>query len=513
MRIFTLAILFSIGLVCFGDELHLRDGTVLKGKLRAAGENVVTFETEGGVLITKTRAEVRAIVFGDTPPPSSGPATLPPKVAEGLKATRWTTFRRFSRFTDKDVGLIYAVQMSANAEKVIFCGYSGTYTMNTDGTGLVQISKRANDGYIGISADGKKIAWSDDKFQIAKSDGTGAIQPIDFYIHTLRMTAGGDRVLVRNADGDLFWVSSDGKSVKKIAAVEDIARFGGRNETKWNSGDTGMSISADGSKIVFRFGQNAFAMNGDGTNIRRLTDFAPEDDLLNRVRISADGSRIAFLRVPNIEKAKLTILNWDGSEKAVFEGRRVWKWGANGRQVALSPDGNTVVLSPGIRFFSADGKTSWDADEWGNDGDSDSNPIFGLDSLSFSSDFKRGVGLAAGRQLVFFEFNPSHHGPSPLLSNMDVKPRAVTAEAPTPVVVSAEVQGFTNQVFVVPMREGWRVEALGLHGNRLKFDGAVYRTENLRVDTKDSGPMTLRFAAFNADGHGMLIDVEGFETR
>jgi hypothetical protein len=492
---------FLFPLICLGDELHLRDGTILKGKLRAADENVITFEAEDGTLLRKSRAEVRAIIL-------DGPQ--PPTVADGLKAVRWTTFRRVTQF--KDMGNLYACQISANGEKIMFCGPSGTFLINSDGSNLVQLSKRGNDGYIGISADAKRVVWYYDKIYAANADGSGAAEIADFYIRGMRLTAAGDRLLVLNLDGDLVWLNTDGSKKQKIAAQADIAKAGGREESGWNNSDVGMGLSADGSRLVFRFGQNAFAMNGDGTGLRRLTDFDPGDDNLNRVRISADGSTIAYLRVPDIEHAQLTILNWDGSRRAVFEGKTVWPWGANGRQLALSPDGRWAALSPGIRLFSTDGKTSFNVDDWGNDGDSDDNPIFGLDRLTFTSDFTRGVGVINGQQIVMFEFNPLTHGPAPLLGKLDVAPRVAPADYQPTVIASAEVKGEAKQIRVVPLRDGWRVDSLGLHGKPLAPDGGAYRTERMRVDEKTApGPMTLRYSAFNAQGHGLIVDVEGFQ--
>lgn len=173
---------------------------------------------------------------------------------------------------------------SADGEKIVFVINSFIYTMNSDGTGLKQITATSS-YYPTWSPDGSKIAFysmaaSLDIF-IINSDGTGLLN------------------LTNNGVAEIF-----------------------------------PSWFPDGTKIAFLKGNEIYTMNTDGTNQVQLTFTG---SIIASFSWSPDGSRIVY---ENNSDSKLYVMNSDGTNSFQLPGAYT-----NGTRASWSPSGEKIVFS------------------------------------------------------------------------------------------------------------------------------------------------------------------------
>ena len=190
--------------------------------------------------------------------------------------------------------------ISGDGSRVVFQhyvdGYYRVFVVNTDGTGLTQVTKdQRHYVHLSISGDGNKIAvasyaggsYSNSNAYVMNSDGTGVTHLLSrpSLSEAPQISDDGSKVAliasVESAYGsvsELFVVNSDGTGLKQLT-----------NNTEY---DHNPSISSDGNKIAFISNTDLFVINSDGTGLTQLTN---TNATISNPSISGDSSKVAFL--------------------------------------------------------------------------------------------------------------------------------------------------------------------------------------------------------------------------
>jgi hypothetical protein len=513
------------------DQLKLRNGAVSSGRFVEGNSNAITFRSDAGVR-DYPRAEVAAILFGGTPIATGQvPAWL--GAGQGLKVTRWMTYRRITHFKYPDnPQTINNAKISGNGSKIVYSTYDGTYVINPDGTGLTKVGPIRNDGYIDISQDGTKIAWFDNNgIFVASSDGSRKVKmPGGFSVESIRLTAKADRLFVLSRERGIMVLPADGSDLRVICKTEDAAKAVGAdvNGNHWRGGDSGIDISDDGSVVVAHFLWNAVVMNGDGSGLKKLTQFRGYDDsnYLYRVRVSGNGQRIICdnnVKLDGVQQTTLTVYDRAGSRLNEYRGPLCD--GADWIQV--SQDGSKFLASWGVRLFDSEGDSRFDVGLVGGHGDG-RNPLYRATHATFTSDMKRIVAVTEAEgafQLVAVELNPVEQVDGLALNDMSVSPRFLTTDGTTNATVTARVKGedLSTAEYLwmragMELKRGIGFEWLyddGSNGDETAKDG-VASSANARLVQSlkvEPGPFTVRFSAVTKAGSALVVDLEGMEAR
>jgi chitinase len=255
------------------------------------------------------------------------------------------------------VTLLCVTPLWADNSKILFSSARGNsgggdiYSMNPDGTGLLNLSNSASyqDVWPTVKPDGTKIVYvrTGGILGIMNADGTGQTTLIsslaptlpdydptgqkivfsgstgDYDLYVMNADGTGQTRLVANQYGDYYpRYSPDGSKISfytfsGTGPVPDIyvVNANGTGQVKLTSTgkDTYADWSPDSTQLVFqstRDGNNEiYVMNADGTNQTRLTNNAATDAY---PVFSPDGTKIAFVsnRDGNNE---IYVMNADGS--------------------------------------------------------------------------------------------------------------------------------------------------------------------------------------------------------
>ncbi len=474
---------------------------------------------------------------GVNPGGGGGGLNPPPglTVGAGFRIARWMTFRRITNWQGPEAKNITNCRLSKDGSKIAFSTYAGSFVINSDGTNLVRLSDKynANPGLIDISADGRQVVWYDVNergLYVGNSDGSDkAKMPVSGFVSSLRLTAKGDRlfVLVPEAGG-IFSMPSDGSDLKRIMTTSTVCKLLGieENGNHWRGWPSGIDISDDGSRVVFHLLWDAFAMNGDGSGLRRLTQYlTPEDRGMDYIKISGDGKRFAMHHQADTdEKRTVTISDWDGANTTVHAGN----FTMDGAWMQLNTDGSKVALSWGLRVFDGMGKGRLEASEWGSYG---GQPTYRARLASISGDGRR-ISFTVddnGHQLVVADINPASLAGFPTFADIGLAPRFIMTDGTNEALATTKVTDPALQyVGITGLRDGFRfpewslrpVGALndqGASGDKKAGDG-IFTTAGVRLfkpTPKDAppGPITIRFFAWNKQNNALFVDLEGFEAR
>lgn len=202
-------------------------------------------------------------------------------------------------------------------------GRTNIYTMNPDGSSVLQLTKNAGSNYgENWSPDGSKIVFNSDR-------------------------DGGQEIYVMNADGT-----------------------GQTRLTNITGGSLSMPTwSPDGSKIAFNFWpggfQHIYVMNADGSSIKDLTG-----DISNSHSLfpdwSPDGSKIVFTKISTLDVGNpttvgtLMLMNADGTGKSVLmnltgAAAAVPSWSPDGTKIAFETLGDEANATMHIYTINPDG--------------------------------------------------------------------------------------------------------------------------------------------------------------
>jgi hypothetical protein len=325
--------------------------------------------------------------------------------------------------------------------------------------------------------------------------------------------------------GGILSIAADGTDRRMLATTAAVCRLNGvgENGNHWRGWPSGLDIAADGSRVVFHLLWDAFAMNGDGSGVRQLTQYLkPEDRNLNFVRISGDGKRVATYHQVN----GVTVTDWDGTNTVSTPRDNV----VDGRWMELSADGGRIAASWGLWLFDGQKPGKVELHEWGS-GNFD-HPLFEARGASISADGRRVclvVKYLGLQQLVVVDINPPDIQGLPALSDLTLLPRSISTDGSIEATATARVIGGAPETIgVTGLREGsrfaeWHLRPWGAlndggrAGDRLAGDG-VFSTAGLRLynatgKPPQPGPITIRFFAWDRDRQALLVDVEGFQAR
>jgi hypothetical protein len=424
------------------DELRLRDGTVVLGKVVEVDRNTVVFRTEAG-LREYRRAEVRAIFFDGMPADSPGETTPGYTAVPPLKVQRVITLRHITNNRIADEGRFEPeiAKISGDGSRIAFWApKTGLYTINHDGTDqrlaapLGPELDRPDGQFMEVSPDGKYVYLQNGQsapvFRI-NGDGSGKIllARTGSEYEPLRLRQGGKRLYI-GSRGFIASFDTEGKgdyreilNQDKISPLIDVPNNGdGRTHF------TAFDVSEDGARIV----ANVFipreqkrqlcAFNGDGSGFRVLlrTEFEP-----GVPQFTPDGRQVLF----NNRDNNLHIVNWDGTGLRELP---IPYYGSNSgpaqRYRRFSPDGQWLAYQAANDGPAGDIITRLDGSEryepyirWIGFDNREEVVFSGSGVASYSTDLKRFVYVRrhGRRQLVVGDINPRSSMGVPVVSDID----------------------------------------------------------------------------------------------
>ncbi len=193
-----------------------------------------------------------------------------------------------------------SLDIEYNVKKIIFTsdrnGSEDVYSMNLDGSGLVQLTDHpGKDNYPTVSPDGKKIAYTSDingngnwQIMVMNWDGTDKTQLTNNPWRSGYPTWSFDGRFIffevyQDGDWEIYRINSNGGNLKRLTFNPDIY--------DWHP--AGHSFQ---DKIIFESGnsgnEDLYVMDYNGENLKRISDIS----MRKRVpAISIDGQLIAFM--------------------------------------------------------------------------------------------------------------------------------------------------------------------------------------------------------------------------
>lgn len=216
---------------------------------------------------------------------------------------------------------------------------SNIWSMNPDGTDLVQLTTLGHSFWPVWSPDGWKIAFTLggglEQIHVMNADGSGLTRLTSSYHHEEAPAWSPDGTRVAFARYTLTWGPED---------IYVVDADGSGNEVQLTSHparDFLPAWSPDGSRIAFttdRDGnEEVYVMNADGSDPVNLTRH-PASDVVWAGAWSPDGTRLVF-QTGRMGNAEIFVMNADGSDPVNLTNSPLQEKGG-----AWSPDGSQVVF-------------------------------------------------------------------------------------------------------------------------------------------------------------------------
>ena len=337
-------------------------------QLQDAAGNVVS---QAGVAVTASAATGTSILTGAMTATTdlTGVATFSTLILIGNPGPATLGFSATLGGQSKTVNSAsVAVTLPANGKVVFKSGKDELWVVNSDGTGLTQLTPGY--GASTCQSGDEEPQWSPDGSKIVFSRSQGGSQ--DIWVmnangtNPTRLTASGDGSCGGVGVGGTFsenpsW-SADGTKIiftsdrSTTAGDEDlwIMNADGSGQTKlFGDGATQESeafFSPDGRTIVFQVelssgtgtGGDLWLMNADGTNPRRLTTTA-SGSFDENASWSRDGQKIAYTRnAAQTCSDEVFIINRDGASLTPLT---TCLSGGGSERPGFSPDGTKIVFA------------------------------------------------------------------------------------------------------------------------------------------------------------------------
>lgn len=459
---------------------------------------------------------------------------------------RTIVYRQISDFPSVgSVGTIFNMKMSADGSKIVFVSGTKLFTINTDGTSLVEVfdntAARGAPRWIDISANGSKVIWDAWNLQtrvydilIANSDGSNRV-PIaptfqnQFGTEALNivlnpaLTADGSRIYFTHAGSTIdvaggYRLNADGTGLTKLFSYRQMSALFGKDGSEYNGNlafRVTLAISDDGSRLVF----GTFNFQADGnvitfdsaTGLRKLTDFLAG---LNAggITLSGDGSKVVVVRnLPFPESRDPAIaMNFDGSNQ--IEIIRAIASGIGSVLIGMSTNGAQLLTNAAATtsLYNTDGSGQLDLNVFKCDLPF-ADPVFGANAGSDPNDGFNASITAGGRRFAFVtkqgqhqlwvaDINPSSPGDAPTISEAGFNPNWILADRSTTSTFTARGtggQGGVRHVCIDPLKDNaYQFRAFagtlfddGTNGDAAAGDG-LYTNNGIRRDIAPPDPTT-----------------------
>jgi hypothetical protein len=246
----------------------------------------------------------------------------------------------------------------APGSQIAFVRNGAIHVVNSDGTGVVQLTDGPSDC---------SPSWSPDGLRLAFVRGCGQLSRIHI------MDADGSNLVMREAGGNPAW-SPDGKRIAFTSmsdgsqgifvmpadddgslTLEVLNRPGWDGDPSWSPDGSGIAFSSDW--VFFDFTNDIFVTPVAGGKVGQLTDgftFWPNLTQYFQPAWSPDGARLAAVRCPQAfytcDNSSIVLMNSDGSGLTPVVATR-WQvrptWSPDGTVIAFASAGTMGWVRPG----------------------------------------------------------------------------------------------------------------------------------------------------------------------
>jgi hypothetical protein len=419
---------------------------------------------------------------------------------------------------------------AANATRI------GVNLMKSDGTGLQEIDsyqpKCFCAGKVDISADGKSVV-SNDAVQIRFAQAGAAARPVlvlnSNEIWDVRLSGDGARVfflLRRNADvvatgvtleRGVYVVNNDGTGLRQVTGATTIAAALATTPDKvFPLAGCGRSldVSRDGTRIAFAAAtagmESVYAVNTDGTGLRKLVEASGGFKLVNKIGLSGDGRLVAFHVYVDNGMIELGVIGFDGTGRRKLGVEPPDQLAGCSGSLRLTDDASKLYVSEPSFLYDTDGSGVMQLSTAafrppGGAPVQDGTPN-GWMNAAGSRFVYHVVDDANIAQLMLLEINPASLGAAPMLSAPTFTPKMGTAQLISTALSTVAAAGAGLSRVAVVFYANGRPDVIdrgpgqifndkGLAGDAVAGDGIFSGRGFDAFNPPKPGPRTVRFTA------------------